>query len=445
MSVFIPEGELWESKVIGEIFATKNQIECLQKAEAALARAEANLGIIPQDICDEINAKASIENIDLEEYDRQLNITGGHFVVAMLRAWKPFLSEKAAQMVHWGATTQDIMDTGDVIKLSAVYDIIYDELIQLRAILRKLAKEYIDTPMAGRTHEQHAVPTTFGLKVSVWLMEVQRHMKRMEQCRPRLRTVCFYGAAGNLASFQKGGIKVTQQMAKELDMNFSPVAWHTSRDNFIEFMTILASISTTFGKVANEIIGLSRTEIGELEEPWMPGNVGSSTMPQKRNPPGCEAMCSLAFLTQFEVGAIYRASMPENERDSRAWNVEKFVFPFTCSMTEKNLHYAIIILSKLVVNPARMRKNLDLTNGLIMCESLMMKLGARIGLMSAHEKIYQMAMEAFQKDLHLKELVTEDKEIMDIFSMDEIEEYFNPITYTGDAHEMVELALEATK
>ncbi len=445
MSVFIPEGELWESKVVGQIFATKNQIECLQKAEAALARAEAKLGIIPQEVSDEINEKATIENIDLDEYARQMEITGGHPVVAMLRAWKPFLSAEASELVHWGATTQDIMDTGDVMKLSAVYDIIYDELLQLKAILRKLASEYIDTPLAGRTHEQHAVPTTFGVKVAVWLMEVQRHLKRMEQCRPRLRTVCFYGAAGNLASFGKGGLNVTRQMARELDMNFAPVAWHTSRDSFIEFMTILTNISTTFGKVANEIIELSRTEIGELEEPWMPGNVGSSTMPQKRNPPGCEAMYSLAVLTQFEVGAMYQASMHENERDSRAWNLEKFVFPFTCSMTEKNLHYAIVILGKLVVKPEHMRRNLDLTNGLIMCENLMMKLGARIGRMTAHEKIYQMAMEAYQKDLHLKDLITADKDIMSMFTTEEIEEYFNPITYTGDAREMVELALEATR
>jgi adenylosuccinate lyase len=267
----------------------------------------------------------------------------------------------------------------------------------------------------------------------------------MEDCKKRLFAASFYGAAGNLASLTQGGLEITKKMAEYLDLVYIPVPWHTSRDNFAEFMTLLVIISSTFGKIGSELYELSRTEVGEVEEPWTYGNVGSSTMPQKRNPPGCEAMVSLAKISQFEVGAIYEAMNFEDERDSRAWNIEKFVFPMTCSMTEKNLAYAILILKDLVVYPKRMRANLELTNGLIMSESIMMTLGGKIGRLHAHEKVYAMAMEAYKTNRHLKDLILADKDIMAKFTKEEIDACFDPVSYVGDAYKMVKAAIELSK
>ncbi|MEG1578528.1 MAG: lyase family protein, partial [Oscillospiraceae bacterium] len=311
--------------------------------------------------------------------------------------------------------------------------------------LADLAEKYIDCPIAGRTHVQHAVPITFGLKIAVWLMEIRRHLDRMEDCKKRLFAASFYGASGNLASLGQDGLKVTEKMAHYLDLDFVPVPWHTSRDNLAEFISVLTGISSTFGKIASELYELSRTEVGEVEEPWTYGNVGSSTMPQKRNAFGLEAMVGLSKITQFEQGAIYAGMMHEHERDFRAANIEGFTIFMTCSMTEKNLHYAQLILERLTVHPDKMLSNLDMTGGLIMSESIMMHLGEKMGRLTAHEKIYEMAMDAFTNGKHLKDLVLADQDIMALCTPEEIEACFAPIAYVGDAHRMVLEALKASR
>ncbi len=445
MSVYIHEGELWESAAMKAVFSTPHHLELMQKVEAALATAQAELGIIPTKIAQEINSKATLEYLDLAVFEEQTAFTGGHPVVPFLRAWKPaFQGSDTAEFIHWGATTQDILDTALILKLREVYDHIYGQLINLRRMLVKMAKEHIDTPMAGRTHIQHAIPITFGLKLAVWLMELNRHLERLEDCKKRLFAVSFYGAAGTLASLGSNGLDVTKRMATLLDLKFVPVPWHTARDNLAEFTADLTSISTTFGKIASELYELSRSEVGEVEEPWTYGNVGSSTMPQKRNAFGLEAMVGLSRIAQFESGTIYAAMMHEHERDFRAANVEGYTLYTTCSLTEKTLHYAELILARLDIHPEKMLANLDLTKGLIMSESIMMRLGEKLGRLTAHEKIYDMAMSAFQNGHHLKDLVLADQEIMASYTPEEIDSFFDPVTYIGDARRMVEAALAAS-
>ena len=444
--IYIPEGDLHESAKINAIYSKIHLLESYQKVWVALASAQAELGIIPKEAADEISALADIKNVDIPYYDEQVTITGGQQIVSLIRAWKPsFKGSKSAEFIHYGATTQDIMDTAEILKFREVYNIIYKELRELENVLKNMAEEHINTPIAGRTHGQHAVPITFGLKVAIWLMEIKRHIERMEECSKRLFVGSFYGAAGNLASLSGGGLKITELMSKKLGLGFVAVPWHTTHDNIVEFMTLLCNIVTSAGRVASEIFELNRTEIGEVEEPWTYGNVSSSTMPQKRNPEGCEAVVSLARLVQFEVGAVYQSNMHENERDSRSWNIDQFVFPITCGMVEKSLRYMILILKGLVVLPDKMRTNLEMTNGLIMSESIMMTLGKKIGRLNAHEKIYHMAIEAHENNIHLKELVLADKEIMNKCNKEEIETAFEPLSYVGDSYKMTRAAIDAVK
>ncbi len=442
MSIFIPEGELWESDIIKKIFSLEHHLELMQKVEAALALAEADTGIIPREAAEDINSKSTLKYIDLAIFDEQMKFTGGHPVVPFLSAWKPsFRGTNHAEFIHYGATTQDILDSALILKLREVYDVIYGELGELKVILREMTDKYRHCPMCGRTHVQHAIPITFGLKSAIWLMEIKRQEERMEDLKKRLFAVSFYGAAGNLASLGDKGLLITEKMSDYLDLDYIPVPWHTGRDSIVEFMTLLVNISTTMGKIGNELYELSRTEVGEVEEPWTYGNVGSSTMPQKRNAFGMESMVGLSKLSQFEVGAIYQANMHEHERDFRAMNIEGFNILMTASMTEKNLHYGILILKGLVVHPEKMRENLDMTKGLIMSESIMMHLAEKMGRLVAHEKIYEYAMSAFSNNTHLKDLILADKEIMNKFTAEEIEKCFDPITYVGDADKMISEAL----
>jgi 3-carboxy-cis,cis-muconate cycloisomerase len=250
MSIFIPEGELWESDIIKKIFSLEHHLELMQKVEAALALAEADTGIIPREAAEDINSKSTLKYIDLAIFDEQMKFTGGHPVVPFLSAWKPsFRGTNHAEFIHYGATTQDILDSALILKLREVYDVIYGELGELKVILREMTDKYRHCPMCGRTHVQHAIPITFGLKSAIWLMEIKRQEERMEDLKKRLFAVSFYGAAGNLASLGDKGLLITEKMSDYLDLDYIPVPWHTGRDSIVEFMTLLVNISTTMGKI----------------------------------------------------------------------------------------------------------------------------------------------------------------------------------------------------
>lgn len=440
MSVYIP-GNMCDSEVMGRIFSDENQIAILMRIEGALARAQARLGYIPREDADVISAKASPAYLDLEIYHREFSATAGHHIVALLRAWEPALGQRAAGYVHWGASTQDLWDTREVLRLREAYHVIYGQLVDIAAILRELCGKHKRTAIAGRAHGVHAVPTTFGAKVAVWLRSLERQIQRMDECKKRLFVCSFYGGSGNLASLGEGGLRITEELAKELELGFEPVCWHTARDSFAEFISILANIAGTFGKMGNDLFVMANTEYGEVEEPWRHGNVSSSTMPHKRNPLGCEKIVALSRLAQHTAGAIFPAMVNEHERDSRAWNLEEFVLPQVCGLTEKLLSYARLVLKDLVVYPQRMRKNIDLTNGLIMSESLMMSLGRHIGRLRAHEVVYELAMDAYAKNIHLKTRALEEELITSHMSEEEILGCFEPTSYIGEACAMVDAAL----
>lgn len=437
MSVFI-KGNLFESDEIAEIFSLENQLSKYLKVEAALAQAQAKLKMIPEEAAKKINEKAKLENVNLEEFNKQLEITGGHDLVAFLRAWKPSFEDKSAEYIHWGATTQDIKDTTEVLRLKEVYEVIKRDLLENREIMLSLAEKYKDTPIAGRTHGQQAVPTTFGIKVAVWIMEVNRHLERLEECKKRLFYGSYFGAVGNLASVGPAGLPVKDLMMEYLGLDKPVISWHTARDGFAEFLSILSMITSTFGKIANEIVTLSRTEFSELEEPWKEGDVGSSTMPQKRNPSGSEKTVALSRVVQSLAPAIYQAMNQEHERDSRAWATEFFTIPVICKLTAKTLMFSKLILKDLIVYPENMKRNLFISKGLLLCESLMMRLGNKIGRLEAHEVVYQLAIKAYREKVELKDLASQDPVVKENLSAEEIETCFKPEKYIGASVEIVD-------
>ena len=337
MSVFI-KGNLFETDESAKIFSLENQVSKFLMVEAALARAEAKLNIIPEEAARIINQKAKLENVNFEEFNRQLEITGGHSIVSFMRAWKLSFEDNSAEYIHWGATSQDIIDTTEVLRLKEIYEVIKRDLVANRKILLSLAKKYKQTPIAGRTHGQQAVPTTFGVKIAVWIMEINRHLERLKECKKRLFDGSFFGAVGNLASLGKVGLSVKDLMMEYLNLNKPIVSWHTARDTFAEFLSILAMISSTFGKIANEVMVLSETEICELEEPWKEGDIGSSTMPQKRNPSGSEKTVALSRIVQSSASGIYQMMNQEHERDSRAWGTEFYTIPVICKLNIPSLN-----------------------------------------------------------------------------------------------------------
>ncbi len=443
MSIFLFEGEVWESNKIREIFSLESKLTKMQRMEAALANAQAELGIIPKEAAKVINEMVGIEYLDLDIYNEQLRITGGHPVVPFLKAWQPFFKDKEiAQLIHYGATTQDVLDTSMVLQFKEVYDVVIDELEQLKVILGDLSQKYKMTPMAGRTHSQHAVPITFGYKTAIWLYETQRQIDRLKESSKRMFAVSFYGATGNVNSLGKNGMKVCELMAKDLGLAYIPLPWHTSRDTMAEFLSDLVNITCTYGKIGNELYELGRTEVLEVQEPWFYGNVGSSTMPQKRNAFGMEVMTAIGRLSSYQIGAMFQAMMQQHERDFRTQDGEGFTYMTICHMCEHVLAYAIPILKGLDVLPQNMRKNLDITNGAIMCENVMMHLAKAMGRFEAHEKVYKYAVQAFEENKHIKDLILADKDIMAVMTPEEIEEVFDPVSYIGVAPEMVDRAIK---
>jgi 3-carboxy-cis,cis-muconate cycloisomerase len=422
--------DFYSTEPMRALFEDRHLVQCWLDVEAALARAQARLGIIPAAAADEITRQARAEHIDLESLRQSMNLVG-YPIVGLVKGLAAACSGEAGRYVHWGATTQDIMDTGNVLQLRGALGLIEGDLARLREILRGLAQRHRDTVMAGRTHGQHALPITFGFKVAVWVDELDRHAERLAQCRPRLLRCSFNGAAGTLASLGDQGWAVHLALAEELELAPAPIAWHTARDSFGEFVAICGLLTATLGKVAREIAVLQQNEFGEVEEPFVHGKGASSTMPQKRNPILCETVIGLAGLVRQQVPSMLHAMQPEHERAMGEWHIEWDLLPHTCQLTHAALQHSIAIFSGLVVYPERMRQNLDLTGGLIVAEAVMMRLGQFLGRQRAHEVVYEACAAAIAQGQTLFETLSTLPEITDHLSTDQLRTLLDPAGYVG--------------
>lgn len=422
------------------IFTEVNQLQKWLDVEAALARVEARLGIIPQEAAEAITQHANADEMSIDAIKRDIDVTH-HPIVPLIRELQRHCPGDTGEYIHWGTTTQDIMDTGLVLQLREAFEILYRDMVKLEEALMGQAERHRYTVMAGRTHGQQALPITFGYKVAVWVAEVRRHIERLEQCKPRLLVGEFSGGAGTLASLGEQAWDVHSGLMEELGLGVPDITWHTARDNLAEFVCVQGMIVGSLAKMAHEIVLLQKSEVAEVEEHFGPGQVGSSTMPQKRNPAGSEEIVALSKIVRGFVTAALDGLINEHERDGGAYHAEWHYVPETCILTAGALNRAIEVISNLDVNPENMRRNLDVTNGLVMSERVMIRLAQNLGRQTAHDVVYDCAMKAFREGRPLKDTLLESEEVTQHLSAGEIDELLDPAGYLGLAPMFVDRVL----
>ncbi|MFW6077656.1 MAG: class-II fumarase/aspartase family protein [Hyphomicrobiales bacterium] len=428
--------DLYGSADMRAVFADEAMVARWLEVEAALARAQAGVGLIPQSAADTITRCAAGAHLDLDTLRRGIE-TSGHPLVPAIRALERLAGE-AGKYVHWGATTQDIIDTGFVLQLKDALAIIERELELLIAALAGQARVYKHTPMAGRTHGQHAVPVTLGYKLAVIMAELCRHRERLAEMRPRVLVGQLAGAAGTLASLGEQAAPVRQAMLDDLGLRCPQIAWHTARDGIAETVGILAMIAATCGKFANEVVNLQRTEIAELAEPVGSAAVGSSTMPQKRNPMAAQGVVALARLVRQMPALALDAMTHEHERDLSAWQMEWSFVPETFIMTAGAITQTGRIAEGLIVDADRMLGNLALTGGLINAEAVMFRLAGKTGREAAHELVAAAVKRAASGTDSFAEVLAADPEIARHLSRAEIDEALAPEAWLGESVAAVE-------
>lgn len=433
--------DLYGNERIREIFSDKSLLEKWIEIELALAKAQAELGVIPKKAFEEIEKKADPDLFNMEEIRKGITETS-HPLITFIRQYSEICENGAGEYVHFGATTQDIMDTGLILQLKDGYQYIRKQLDHLIDLLIELTEENRTVPMAGRTHGQHALPITLGFKMAQWLSELERNRIRMDEIYDRVFVGQLGGAVGTLASIHEDGLKVQKRMMEILNLKVADVPWHTSRDNLVELASVYALISGTIGKIANEIINLQRTEIAELEEGFEFGKVGSSTMPHKRNPMICEYIVGLSRLVRLQMSSVYDVLVQEHERDMGLWLVEWELWPEISIFVSKMIESITIVLSNLIINKDKMKENLDLTGGLIMSEHLMFVLSPYIGKQTAHEIVYEVCMEAFEKGVPVVDVLVENEVVKQFLSEEEIRESLNPSNYLGLSEKFVNQVLD---
>ena len=421
------------------IFSDRASIDRYVEVEIALARAESKCGVIPAEAARDIAARTRPAEFDVDALKRETDNVGYPILPVVHQMAKQ--CGEAGRYVHWGATTQDIMDTAVVLQMRAAFDIVGRDIEALRRILADLATRHRTTAMAGRTHLQQALPITFGYKAAIWRTMLDRHAERLSQLLPRLLVVQFAGAAGTLASLGDKGLDVQAALAQELDLSVPAAAWHVARDNFAEAVGFLGLVTGSLAKIAFDVMLLMQNEVGEAFEPFAPGRGGSSTMPQKRNPISSELIVAAAKAVRQHAGLMLDAMMQDLERATGPWHAEWIAIPESFILASGALRQARTMLGGLVVDEARMRRNLDLTHGLIVAEAVMMGLAPHIGRPRAHDVVYGACRTVAEKGGTLAEVLASMPEITAHLDRAAIDQLTDPANYVGLAPEMVDRAL----
>ncbi|MGJ4939328.1 class-II fumarase/aspartase family protein [Bradyrhizobium sp. HKCCYLS1011] len=410
------------------------------EVEVALARAQARMGVVPAEAAAAIEAASRSISIDFEKLRRETEIVG-YPILPLVHQLSEAAGE-AGRYVHWGATTQDIMDTANVLQIRAALGIVGRDLLEFRRILAAMAGRYRDTPMAGRTHLQQALPVTFGYKVAVWLSSIDRHIERLDQALPRILVGEFSGAAGTLASVGDRGLEMQRLLCEELDLHQPSITWHVARDGLAEAVTLLGLITGSLGKIATDVMLMSATEFGEVSEPFVPGRGASSTMPQKRNPISSELMLAAAKAVRQHVATMLDAMIHDFERATGPWHLEWISLPESFLLTAASLASAKFMLSGLVVHEQRMLENLGLTHGLIVAEAVMMAAAPKLGRQHAHDVVYGACRKAIEQGGELADILSEIPEIADALGGREaIRRHCDPANYLGLCGPMVDRVL----
>ena len=446
-------GNILSTKESAAVWSDKTRTQCYLAFEGALAKSQARLGIIPQKAADEIiKFCLNIHNVDMDELRQQTELIG-YPVLGLVKQLVKHVNEiepGLGEWAHWGATTQDVTDTATVIQLWDTLSLFEKALHEIISSLRSLAKRHKATPMAARSNLQQAVPISFGFKLARLLATFLRHQDRLKDVEYRLTVLEFSGAAGTLATLPPTaehpnlGLECQRELAKDLNLKVPEIAWHTERDRIAEFGSLCAMLTSTCAKFALDVKLMNQTELGEVSEPYVPHRGSSSTMPQKRNPISCAYITAMAATVRQLSTSLFEAMVEDHERSTGPWQIEWIVLPQISTLTHATLKQTADLIAGLEVHEDAMKKNLDISQGGIVSEAVMMGLGKTLGRQYAHDVVYDLCRKSQQENRPLLDLLCEHEEIKTKLSREELESLCNPANYLGYSEAMVDRVLKLT-
>lgn len=426
-----------------EVFCDQGRVQAMLDFEAALARAEARVGLIPSSAVAPIAAACDASLYDFAALGEAIATAGNSAIPLVKALGKQIASSdaEAERYVHLGATSQDVMDSGLVLQLRQALVLIEDQLAQLADSLAAQAQRFATTPLAGRTWLQHATPVTLGMKIAGWLGAVTRSRLRLQELKPRLLVLQFGGASGTLAALGEQALPIAKALAEELQLTLPEQPWHTQRDRIVEFGAVLGLIAGSLGKFGRDISLLMQTEAAEVFEPAAPGKGGSSTMPHKRNPVGAAVLIGAATRVPGLVSTLFSAMPQEHERSLGLWHAEWETLPEICCLVSGSLQQARLLADGLEVDAARMARNLELTQGLVLAEAVSIVLAQRVGRDTAHHLLEQCCKRAVAEQRHLRAVLADEPQVTAELSGAELDDLLNPAHYLGQARVWVERAV----
>jgi 3-carboxy-cis,cis-muconate cycloisomerase len=436
-------GTLYGSDAMRAVFDETAQTQRMLDVEAALAKVQAELGIIPKEAAIAIEQAARIENLRTDELAASARNVG-YPVVGLVKGLSRAAGE-AGGWTHWGATTQDIMDSATVLQVRAGLALVRAELVAIVDALAAQAERHRHTVMAGRTHLQHALPVTFGLKCAIWAQPLLAHVERLDQLRPRVELVSFAGAAGTLASLGPQGIAVMEGLAAALGLGAPAAPWHVARDGVAEAVGFLGLVCGSLAKIATDIILLAQTEVAEVTEPYVAGRGSSSTMPQKRNPIASEYILAAARTVQALVPVMQGAMAQDHERATGPWQAEMLALPQCFVLAHGALLHTRSIAEGMVVDAARMRRNLDATGGMIVAEAVMMGLAPKLGRGEAHHVVKHACDAALAEGIPLAEALGREASVTAMLDAEAIARLVDPSAYLGSTDAFIDRVLAAVR
>lgn len=412
------------------IFSGEGTLQSLMDVEATLALAEAEAGVIPVEAAEEISRKAKVSFLNEETYEKHRRATG-HSLMGLIRSYQEVCENGAGQYVHFGTTTQDVTDTALALQMKAVYDLVERKMETVIGLIRELAVKYRSLIMIGRTNDQQAVPITLGYKLAMWLDELERDLERLKASRRRVLVGQFGGAVGTMASLGGAGLAVRDNMMVRLGLEIPKIAWYNSRDRHTEYVTTLAMICGTLGKLGNEVYIGQKTEVNEMAEGFSPDKVGSSTMPHKRNPFVPARLSGFGRMARSIVVDAYTVMESTNERDTRSLRMEPYFMERISSLTDAALDTAIDLFTYIEIREKSFEKNLNILGGLIYTEALMMHFANKFGRIEAHDILHDIAQEAVAEGKNFVDKLLENAKVMENFTKEELLSLMNPAKYIG--------------
>lgn len=431
---------IFSTEAMRRVWSDENRTQKYLDVEAALARVQARLGLIPREAADEIVRHCDVAQIDLARLRAQTERIG-YPVLGVVSQLNALCRDRLGEYCHWGATTQDITDTATVLQIREALDLVEADLAAISSALADLARRHRDTPMVGRSNLQQAIPITFGYKMAGLLAAVERHRERLAQLRPRVLVGEFAGAAGTLASLERGAMETQAGLMQELGLGQPLIAWHTLRDAIAEVGAFLGLVGGTLGKLSMDVKLMMQTEVAEVHEPYHHGRGSSSTMPQKRNPiASCYIHAAISVVRQH-AAALMDAMVADHERSTGPWEIEWIVLPEAFCLLAGALKHARAVVEGLEVDTERMRRNIGITNGLVMSEAVMMGLGPFIGREYAHDLVYDLCRQSLASGRPLIELLAEHPEIRQHVDRAALERMCDPANYLGQSGVMVDRVL----